>query len=144
MSIVPKKRISKVDKTWETYDAALKEGEAYIQSSCKNEIENLKEAEEKLQKKLNNVLKSDNMIEIEEKIDKAAYEASASMKKVQRELQSMHDAIDDDLSLDTSKRKQKHMELNKSTIDEYHKLTEKYPAAARAHLLSQVSVAYLK
>ena len=136
LSTIPKFRgVEDLESNMEYYNRKLQESEELLKNACKEEIRELEQAQQKLQKKLNDVLKSDEMAKLEQKIDDSGQKVNSSMRKMYREIDKMHEEFEKDP--DTYDKNM--MALNRAVAKEYTNLANKYPAAMKAQMLSSIT-----
>lgn len=127
-----------LEQNMKDFNEKLEAGNAYVEEQCQSEIEELKAAQEKFEKKLKKVMKSEKMQKLEGEMEDANARASSSMRSVQREFQRMHDEIEDS-NLSISEKQTKLKALHGAALQQYNEVANKYPAALKAQMLSQIS-----
>lgn len=136
LSTIPKFRgIDDLESNMKYYNRKLQESEELLKNACKEEIQELEKAQQKLQKKLNDVLKSDEMTKLEQKIDDSGQKVDSCMRKMYNEIDKMHEEFEK--NPDTYDKNM--MALNRAVAKEYTNLANKYPAAMKAQLLSNLT-----
>ena len=71
-------------------------------------------------------------------MEDANIQASASMRTVQREFQRMHNEIEDS-NLSNSDKQIKIKALHRAASQQYNEVANKYPAALKVQMLTQIS-----
>ena len=129
---------SSLDSDMKHYDSVLRKGESLVKSKCKSELEKLEKAQRKFEKKLQDVMKSDEMIALHDEAENASKKASLSFTKVEKEIVRQQEKIKNDMTLDSKSKKNELVALQDAAVKEYSQLAEKYPAALRAQMLTQL------
>ena len=127
-----------LEETIRRYDRSLVEMNEYVETQCKSELEAVTKAQADLEEKLRQVMSQDKMKAMEATAEDHGDQVNVQMRRMQRQLRAMEDDIYDDQTIDTKTRDEQLHALHKTALSEYGKLSEKYPAAMRVQLLSQV------
>lgn len=130
--------ITSFERNMEEYNNKLEKTNSYMQKECQHELEKVKKAERKLQEKIKEVMRCDKMKEMENDVYEASVKTSKSMRNIQRDLQDMHYEIEDS-NLSDKEKEEKIRALNTTVAEEYQKIAQKFPAAMKAQILSQIS-----
>ena len=120
------------------YDQNITKMNDFVQSECNEQIEEMKRAQAALEKKIESVMKLDEMKAMEKKAFEASDAMNMQMRRMHREFQRMEDDIYEDTKLDTETRERKLHTLQQAALSQYSTLSEKYPAAMRAQMLSNI------
>ena len=120
------------------YDQNITKMNDFVQSECKEQIEEMKRAQAALEKKIESVMKLDEMKAMEKNAFEASDAMNMQMRRMHREFQRMEDDIYEDTKLDTETRDLKLHTLQQAALSQYNTLSEKYPAAMRAQMLSNI------
>ena len=127
-----------LEDTIKRYDEHINKMNEYVQTECKDQIAAMKKAQADLENKIKAVMTQDDMKRLEENAQREGDKMNTQMRRMQRELQRMEDDIYEDTSMDAHTREVKLNTLHKAAVSQYGRLSEKYPAAMRAQLLSNV------
>ena len=111
---------------------------SYIENACKDELDAMQKAQIALEKKLQDIMKDKKVRQMEDALQSQSDDVSIQMRKMQRELTRMENEIEDDITLSDKDRQTKMHSLHKAAISQYKKISEKYPAAMKAQLLSNL------
>ncbi len=130
---------NKLEEDFKVYNDKIEESNEFIENACKDEIDNLKKAQAKFETKLKSVMKSEHMIALEEEVEESSDKVFKSMRNMQRELTKMHQDIEDNDTLNEKKKNEQYLALNRAAAQEFARLSDKYPSAMKAQLLSNFS-----
>ena len=111
---------------------------SYIENACKDELDAMQKAQIALEKKLEDIMKDKKIRQMEDALQSQSDDVSIQMRKMQRELTRMENEIEDDITLSDKDRQNKMHSLHKAAVSQYKQISEKYPAAMKAQLLSNL------
>ncbi len=132
-----------LEDTMRRYDQSVTKMNDYVQLQCKEQIDAMKKAQIDLETKMKDVMSHKEMKVMEEDTHKNSDIMNMEMRRMQRELQRMEDDILENTTLDSETRELKLHTLHKAAISQYGHLSNKYPAAARAYMLSNIRMLQL-
>lgn len=127
-----------LEDTMRRYDRSISKMNEFVQSECKTQIQAMERAQADLDARLKAVMARDEMKAMEEETQQHGDKMNTQLRRMHREFQRMEDEIYDDASMDTDERHLKLRTLHQAALDQYGKLSEKYPAAMRAQVLSNI------
>lgn len=116
----------------------IKSMQDYVREECTKEIEAFQEAQAKLESKMSKVLKSEKMTKMEDEINDVSFRVSKSLNNVQRQIANMHDDVDHAKGMSREETERQHREIDRFASEELHRLSDAYPSAIRAQILSQL------
>lgn len=120
------------------YENKIADIQNHVSESCESEMKAFEEAREKLENKLKEVMKSSKMQKMEDEANEAANDVSLHMRRMQREIESMQDKIQEDNFLSNKEKQTQQFELSTMAINEIKRLHSKYPSAMKAQMMSQM------
>jgi cell fate (sporulation/competence/biofilm development) regulator YmcA (YheA/YmcA/DUF963 family) len=127
-----------LEDTMRKYDQSITKMNDFVHSECNEQIEHMKRAQAALEKKIESVTRCDEMKAMEKNAQKNSDAMNTQMRRMHREFQRLEDDIYEDTTLDTETRDLKFHTLQQAALSQYGKLSEKYPAAMRAQMLSNI------
>ena len=113
---------------------------AYVNEKCADEMDALRKAQDRLNKKIKEVTASREMETLEDAVYNSDRRVKQEMRIMQRELQDKFDAIQDDITLDNTERESQLRKLTDRVQTEYTRLSEAYPATMRAQMLRNLAI----
>lgn len=129
-----------IEQAFASNEDARTKLDSYVQQECRNELEALKEAQERLNDKLKEVNASKQKHTLDESVYNSDARLHKEMRHMQRNLQQTLDVIQDDLTLDSTERQRRLRELTQEVQTEYTRLSKAYPATMRAQMLRNLSI----
>lgn len=127
-----------LEDTMRRYDQHITKMNDFVHLECKEQIEEMKRAQAALEEKMQSVMKLEEMKTMEIDALGASDAMNMQMRRMHREFQRMEDDIYENTKLDTETRELKLRTLQQAALSQYSTLSEKYPAAMRAQMLSNV------
>ena len=133
--IVKYKGSASLKKAMGEYEQTMTSINDFVKRECKREHETLLAAQAKFDEKLKRVLKSKEMVQLEESASKSACEMNRKMRYACRQIEDIADEIKDDPKLSEDERRDALKELSKTIESEMQSLSKEFPAATRAQFL---------
>lgn len=127
-----------MEDTIKRYDESITQMNSYIENACKDELDAMQKAQIALEKKLQNIIKDKKVRQMEDMLQSQSDDVSKQMRKMQRELMKMENEIEDDITLSEKDRQKKMHNLHKAAVSQYKRFSEKYPAAIKAQIISNL------
>ena len=128
-----------LEKHMKKWDETIHKSQNILETECKEEIAALKEAQKKYQEKIQAVLQSEQMKKMESQLFEAEEKTNKYVRRMQREFDHMLDEVEFDKKLSQDEKNTKQAALAKTAREEFVRLNNKYPAAMKAHVLSNLS-----
>lgn len=128
-----------LEKHMQKWNQAIEESQNILQTECQEEIEALKKAQRKYQEKIQSVMRSQKMKDMESRLFEAEEKTNQYVRRMQREFDQMLDEVEFDPKLSKDEKNKEQAALAKTARDEFVRLNDKYPAAMKAHVLSNLS-----
>lgn len=122
------------------YDSKLRKGDALVQQACQKELRAFESARSKLQKRVESVMKSKELVALQDEAEDLESNVSKSMRSVAREVRDMQAGIEDDVSLSDAEKDKKLAAIREAAAMQFDEMSRNYPAAMRAHVLNSARV----
>ena len=129
---------NEMETVLEKYNENLLKMNDYVEKECATEIEQLKQAQKSLQKKMKETLSHEEMQTCEKNVQETQTNLSRQMRRMHRELQDLEDNILDDVVMSEDQKMKNLDALHQTAIQEYTRLSQKYPAAMKVQILNNM------
>lgn len=131
---------SSLERSLQQHENHIRTIDDHIQKKCAGEIEALKHAQKCLDEKLNAIMQTEEVSNLESKLNETQNRVGKHMRRLQRELNEKQDEIIDDMTIDDKTRREKMLDLQKVVQSEYTRLVNEYPAAMKVQMLQALGV----
>ena len=124
-----------LERTLSRHEENLKKMSTCINKACANEIRELEEAQRRFESRLQKVMKSQELVDIDNENVRYTNEVAGHISSMHDKLTQMDSAIKNDLTLDDRSRRKQRSMLQENAYTEINRLSQKYPSAVRAQML---------
>ncbi len=124
-----------LEGTLSRHEENLQKMSTCIHRACANEIRELEKAQRRFESRLQKVMKSQEIVDIEDENVRYTNEVADHISNMHEKVTQMDSAIKNDLTLDEPSRQKQRSMLQNNAYTEINRLSQKYPSAVRAQML---------